>query len=168
MIVVNPSLQQAAKVAFAIPYEDPNRNVEALMECMNSCRKKWTQGILYAPYIAVIQGSMMGKSRLFHMLPEHDIYIFYVCLGDSGFPESIPALKNRLTSEACSEGFYAAFLISSLTALTKFRRERPRKSGKDWFDGQGSADFWTPILGADVFNVAFRNLRVFEARFWSS
>ena len=145
---VDPSLQTAARRAFEIPYEDPNRNVEALIDCMDSCRKEWAGGRLYAPYVAVVQGSMMGKSRLFHMLPEHDIFVFYICLGDSGFPESILSLKKRLTSDACTEGFYAAFLISSLEAMAEFRRNKPSLTCTEWFNLQGSDKFWKPILGA--------------------
>ena len=143
-------MKHAARIAFEVPYADPNGNIEAFIKCMERCRKEWTQEMpkLYAPYMAVVQGSMMGKSRLFHTLPGHDIFVFYICLGASGFPESIPALRDRLISESCSEGFYAAFILTALNALEKFRSENPEKSSQAWFDHQKSAGFWKPILGA--------------------
>lgn len=146
---LNPGLITAAKSAFKSTYVDPNNNIPALIKCIKQCQTRWSQpkAEIYAPYIAVVQGSMMGKSRLFYTLPTHQVFVFYICLGESGVPECFPNLMRRLTADTCTEGFYSAFLLTALAALEKFKSENDGSS-QDWFDLQSSAQFWTPILGA--------------------
>ena len=108
--------------------------------------------MLYAPYISVVQGSMMGKSRLFYTLPHNNLFAqaSYICLGESGIPECLPDLMKRLTSDTCTEGFYCAFLMSALAALQSFLSQG-NASPQRWFCLQSTDAFWTPILGANSF-----------------
>ena len=143
-------------MAFNVDFRDPHRVVDALLSHMNSCRDKWnaSEGVtgLYAPYFAVVQGSMMGKTRLFFTLPKRGVFVFYICLRDpesTGFPSSIPTLMKALTSAECTEGFYAAFLLAALESLSKFKHDHPAASSAEWFDQeQTTPSFWTSILGA--------------------
>ena len=138
-------------MAFSGDYEDPNKNVQAFLDCIKQCQAQWTQNVLYAPYISVVQGSMMGKSRLFYTLPHSDVYAFYICLGESAIPACLPKLMKRLTSDTCTEGFYCAFLISALAALQSFLSQE-NASPPGWFLLQSTEAFWTPILGAYTAN----------------
>ena len=58
-------------MAFSGDYEDPNKNVQAFLDCIKQCQAQWTQNVLYAPYISVVQGSMMG-GRLTGKFLTHD------------------------------------------------------------------------------------------------
>jgi hypothetical protein len=142
-------------LAFNVSFKDPHRVVTALLSHMSSCRDEWNKDSdevgLYAAYFAVVQGSMMGKTRLFFTLPQSGVYVFYICLRDpksTGFPGCIPALMTALTSPRCTEGFYAAFVLASLERLSEFRNARPAASSAEFFDEeQADPSFWTPILG---------------------
>ena len=152
-------LAYATKVAFESGYIDPNRVMERFIASMVECRQKWRQRTLYAPYFAVVQASMMGKSRLFFTLAEKHIFVFYICIGGDdfkGYPRSNPALVAALTSTTCTEGFYAAFLLASLEALIDFRRSNPQASGTEWIRRQDDADtFWVSILGIVILHYNF-------------
>ena len=142
--------------AFHVPYNNASGIVQKFLEKLELCRKEWKQGILYAAYLSVIQASMMGKTRMLCTLPEHDVFVFYICLRDeksSGYPRSIPELMRALTSSTCTEGFYAAFVLAALDALQAFITEHTRRKSAlnvytEWFKSQQDPRFWTPIISA--------------------
>ena len=151
----NRYLAHATKLAFESEYVDPNRVVDRFIASVDACRDQWRKQTLYAPYLAVVQASMMGKSRLFFRLAERQIFIFYICLGGpefKGYPKGDPELVNALTSQTCSEGFYAAFLrlLAALEKLFEFRRTDPPGTSTDWIRKQQDTTFWTSILGIDI------------------
>ena len=149
----NYYLAHATKLAFESEYVDPNRVVDRFIASVAACRDEWRKQTLYAPYFAVVQASMMGKSRLFFRLAERQIFIFYICLGGpefNGYPKGDPELVKALTSQTCSEGFYAAFLLAALEKLFEFRRTDPPGNSEDWIRQQQHNTFWTSILGIDV------------------
>jgi hypothetical protein len=147
-------LRHAAKNAFEAPYQDSIGVVQSLIEAMDKCRQSWQtcedpHEKLYAPYMAVVQASMMGKTRTFFTLQQHNIYVFYICLRDDGsYPSGILEVIQALTSEACTEGYYAAFTLAALEALNIFMSER--NSCFEWFQSQQNPLFWKPILGEEV------------------
>ena len=95
----------------------------------------------------------MGKTRMFFTLSKHKMYIFYVCLRAQGpYPNGIDEVIKALTSESCTEGFYAAFLLTALQALNDFKREQgasmsESESCSEWLRLQRNPSFWKPILG---------------------
>jgi hypothetical protein len=152
------NLHIAAKKAFEAPYQDSIGLIQSLIGAVKKCRDSWQtcedpEGKLYAPYIAVVQGSMMGKTRTFFTLPQHNIYIFYICLRAQGpYPSGFDEVIKAFTSESCTEGFYAAFLLSGLQALNDFKRKQGASmpgsnSCSEWLHLQRNLSFWKPILG---------------------
>ena len=152
------NLHIAAKKAFEAPYQDSIGLIQTLIDAVKKCRDSWQtcedpEGKLYAPYIAVVQGSMMGKTRTFFTLPQHNIYIFYICLRAQGpYPSGLDEVIKAFTSESCTEGFYAAFLLSGLQALNDFKRKQGASmpgsnSCSEWLHLQRNLSFWKPILG---------------------
>jgi hypothetical protein len=152
------NLHIAAKKAFEAPYQDSIGLIQTLIDAVKKCRDSWQtcedpEGKLYAPYIAVVQGSMMGKTRTFFTLPQHNIYIFYICLRAQGpYPSGFDEVIKAFTSESCTEGFYAAFLLSGLQALNDFKRKQGASmpgsnSCSEWLHLQRNLSFWKPILG---------------------
>ena len=147
-------LAHAIRLAFQSEYMDPNQVIDRFMASIAACRGQWCNPLvrtLYAPYFAVVQASMMGKSRLFFRLAEKQVFVFYICLGrrdSSVYPRSNPALVEALSSRICTEGFYAAFLLGSMMKLIEFRRSNPHANGTAWIRQQKDADtFWASILG---------------------
>lgn len=156
------ALQHAAKNAFEAPYQDSLGVVQNLLEAIDTCRESWqtcklSSDQLYAPYLAVVQSSMMGKSRMFYTLHRHNIYVFYICLKVGGsYPSGIPEVFRALTSNTCTEGYYAAFMLAALEALNDFMVS-DRYTGistsdrcSEWFKLQQTSSFWNPVLGEDV------------------
>jgi hypothetical protein len=152
------NLQIAARKAFEAPYQDFIGMIQSLIDAVKKCRDSWQtcehpEEKLYAPYIAVVQGSMMGKTRTFFTLPQHNIYIFYICLDAQGpYPSGFDEVIKAFTSESCTEGFYAAFLLSGLQALNDFKRKQGASmpgsnSCSEWLHLQRNVSFWKPILG---------------------
>ena len=157
-------LRHAARIAFEIPYQDSIGLVQTLITAMQACRQSWQtcsdpHEQLRAPCIAVVQASMMGKTRMFFTLHKHNIYVFYICLHDGGcYPSGIPEVIQALTSETCTEGYYAAFVLTALQALNDFKQDASRSgfnSCSDWFQLQKNQLFWKPILGEEVLRVSF-------------
>ena len=154
-------LRNAARKAFEVPYNDSLGVVQTLVEAMQKCRQSWQtcenpDERLYAPYIAVVQGSMMGKTRMFFTLHQHEKYVFYICLrADGSYPTGIPEVIQALTSETCTEGYYAAFILNALKALNDFKSKQDgsmstRDSCFKWFELQQNLSFWKPILGEKI------------------
>ena len=157
----DPELFHASENAFNAPYRDSGGVVQHLMEKIEACRRSWqtcsdSAKQLYAPYIVIVQGSMMGKTRMFFMLHQHEVFVFYICLrGKGAFPSGFPELVDALTSETCSEGFYAAFILSSLEELHQFKLQTKQTDRgvtifELWFREQKEPSFWERILGADT------------------
>jgi hypothetical protein len=157
-------LRNAARNAFQAPYQDSIGVVQSLIEAMQKCRQLWESCVdphemLYAPYIAVVQASMMGKTRMFFTLHEHNIYVFYICLrADGSYPSGIREVIEALTSETCTEGYYAAFMLTALEALHHFKCNETASmpgynSYLEWFKLQQNPSFWTPILGENQFQI---------------
>jgi hypothetical protein len=158
------ALRNAARIAFKAPYQDSTGLVQSLIEAMERCRQSWEtcndpNEKLYAPYIAVVQSSMMGKTRMFFTLHERNIYVFYICLrADGSYPSGIPEVIEALTSGTCTEGYYAAFMLNALEALHRFKcNETASMSGcnsyLEWFKLQQNLSFWKPILGENRFQI---------------
>ena len=156
----DPVLSNAAAKAFEVPYQDSLGVVQNLIEKMHTCRESWQTchdpaQQLYAPYITVVQASMMGKTRMFFTLHQHDIFVFYICLRVEGsYPRGIPELVNAMTKKGCTEGFYAAFMLSALETLHNFQlRPKVSDSGEtiftEWFREQQDPSFWKPIIGVE-------------------
>jgi hypothetical protein len=131
--------------------------MQNFLEKLERCREAWQNRFLYAAYLSVVQSSMMGKTRMLCNLPWHNVFVFYICLRDekssSGYPRSIPELMGALTSNSCTEGFYAAFILAALDALEAFKTEHIRSKSSlnvytEWFQAQQDAKFWTPIISA--------------------
>jgi hypothetical protein len=147
----------ATASAFEAPYQD-NGVLANLISKIENCRIRWCErdGVpfncrLYAPYIPIVQATMMGKSRMFFNLPQLNVFVFYFCLQEEkscGYPRGIPLLTNTLTGP-CTEGFYSAFLLAALEALDKFKQEfkgdNPVFSA--WFSEQQRPEFWKEIIG---------------------
>ena len=146
-------LLKATEAAFEAPFQDNRGVLRNFLKKMEECRNRWCENDhsrrLYAPYIPIVQASMMGKSRMFFTLPKHDIFVFYLCLrkGESSvFPKSIPELTEALT-EPCTEGFYSAFFLAALDALHTFKESYKGPRVFDaWFLEQQHTDFWTKII----------------------
>jgi hypothetical protein len=122
---------------------------------MDACRELWTTKDkdlkIYAAYFAVIQGSMMGKTRLFFHLAEHDVFVFYICLRraeETGFPQSISILQKALTDPSHTEGYYAAFLLTALEKLKVFKQGN--RSCRLWLTQQQDPNWWNDILGSFI------------------
>jgi hypothetical protein len=148
----NYRLSMATSQAFKAEFKDPNSVTDAFLSHMDACRERWASASesknLYSPYFAVVQGSMMGKTRLFFHLAECDVFVFYICLrevGETGFPRSISNLQKALTNPSCTEGFYAAFLLAALAKLKLFRENDGNCS--DWLAQQKDEVWWSDILG---------------------
>lgn len=155
------TLRNAARKAFEVPYRDPLGVVHRLIEVVQQCRRSWQTckdpyEKLYAPYIAVVQASMMGKTRMFFTLPRHNIYVFYICLrADGSYPSGIVEVIKALTSDSCTEGYYAAFVLAALQALHDFKSRQDGSMSKcnsytQWLKLQQNLSFWKPILGEEV------------------
>ena len=111
--------------------------------------------MLDSPYIPVVQASMMGKSRLFHELPNSGVFVFYMCLyeyGSDNFPQACSELAGALINPSCTEGYFAAFLLAALDKLRSDLSENPGLTSALWFQGQRSncKKFWTSILGKNA------------------
>ncbi len=152
---LNFNLCRATAAAFDVGYKDPNLIVPAFLSHMDNCRKRWTakdpQQQIYSPYFAVVQSSMMGKTRLFFHLAQHDVFVFYICLreaGATGFPHSISILQKALTDPNCNEGYYAAFLLAALAKLKLFQDDG--KSSTEWLEQQKQEGWWSSILGTSI------------------
>jgi hypothetical protein len=152
------NLQIAARKALEAPYQDFIGLIQSLIGAVKKCRDSWQtcedpEEKLYAQYIAVVQGSMMGKTRTFFILPQHNIYIFYICLRAQGpYPSGFDEIIKAFTRESCTEGFYAAFFLSGLQALNHFKRKQGASkpgsnSCSEWLHLQRNVSFWKPILG---------------------
>ena len=157
----NGVMIHAARIAFEAPYRDSLGVVHTLIKAMQKCRQSWQtcedpHEKLYAPYMAVVQGSMMGKTRMFFTLHQHEKYVFYICLrADGSYPTGIPEVIQALTSETCTEGYYAAFILNALKALNDFKSKQDgsmstRDSCFKWFELQQNLSFWKPILGEKI------------------
>ncbi len=161
-LLSDSTLRNAARKAFESPYQDSIGVVQSLIVAMQKCRHSWQtcwnpSEMLYAPYIAVVQASMMGKTRMFFTLPKHNIYVFYICLrADGSYPSGLDQVVKALTSESCTEGYYAAFMLAALQALNDFKRMqndsiRGHNYYHEWLQLQQNLSFWKPILGEEVF-----------------
>jgi hypothetical protein len=151
----NYRLSTATVQAFKADYKHPNSVIAAFLTHMESCREQWATADnskkKYSPYFAVVQGSMMGKTRLFFQLAHRNVFVFCICLrnvGATGFPHSISNLQKALTSPSCNEGYYAAFLLTALSKLKVFRE----KNGNclEWLAQQGEQEWWSDILGSFI------------------
>ena len=156
----DPVLSNAAARAFEVPYRDSLGVVQNLIDQMHTCLESWQtchdpEQQLYAPYMTVVQASMMGKTRMFFTLHRHDIFVFYICLRVEGcYPRGNPGLVNAMTNEGCTEGYYAAFLLSALETLHNFQlKPKVSESGEtiftEWFRVQQDPKFWKPIIGVE-------------------
>ena len=59
-----------------------------------------------------------------------------------------------MTNEGCTEGYYAAFLLSALETLHNFQlKPKVSESGEtiftEWFRVQQDPKFWKPIIGVE-------------------
>ena len=149
----NYLLSAATSQAFKVEFKDPNSVTTAFLSHMDNCRERWATDSefkkIYSPYFAVVQSSMMGKTRLFFHLAQCDVFVFYICLrevGETGFPRSISNLQKALTNPSCTEGFYAAFLLAALAKLKLFR-ENNGGNCSDWLAQQKGEVWWSDILG---------------------
>ena len=159
---INNLLPLATQLAFNVDFMDKHGVIAAFLDHLRACRAAWRsldeERRLYCPYFTVVQSSMMGKTRLFFILPSHNVYIFYICLRgtrSSGFPPCIPELMQALTTPRCTEGFYSAFILASLDELSRFKRANPSSSAAEWLECQqlGRYNFWASIVGEKVSNV---------------
>ncbi len=154
------SLMDAASDAFDAPFVDSHGNVASFLEHVDACRSRWAfphlvagRKSVYSPYFAVVQSSMMGKTRLFHEVPRcSDTYLMYVCLrkpSDPGYPPSIPTVYDSLVFSKCTMLHYASFLYTSIHQLLDFIVAK-RGTNRDWFQLQTKnhgLEFWNDITG---------------------
>lgn len=157
---------QATIRSFQAPFVDSNKNVETFLEHIRLCRLHWhnyrfRSGLkpLYSPYFAVIQSSMMGKTRLFFEVPNHsEEFLMYVCLrkkGDSGYPPSVDSIQQSLVNPVNTSLFYASFLFASISQLQDFLKEG-NKSNTDWLQLQTvshGSELWNRVTGFFSFKI---------------
>ena len=157
--MINNRLPLATQLAFNVSFVDEHGVVAAFLDHVSACRAAWCSrddgNRLCCPYFAVIQASMMGKTRLFFTLPSHDVFVFNICLRgteSSGFPRCVPQLMHALTSPDCTEGFYSAFILASLDKLRRFKRAEPSDSAFERFQCQQleQGKFWASMVDAGI------------------
>ena len=72
------SNRSISEIAFEAPYVRPEITAALVKHCQ-SCLKEWDRNVMYSPYAAVINASMMGQSRAFQELPVWGIFLFNIC-----------------------------------------------------------------------------------------
>ncbi len=149
------SLTISAAQAFESKFLNTNQNVESFLKHVRLCRAQWLGRaggkVLYSPYFAVVQSSMMGKTRLFYELPKFsEEFVVYMCLRrptEDGFPVPFPLLFNALVSSEPSQRFYLSFLFTVILQLKNFLKGGI--TNQEWFRLQTLCDgtFWDSITG---------------------
>jgi hypothetical protein len=115
-------------------------------------RKYWEQNSenYYAPYMALFQSSMMGKSRLLKEQAQEKFFAVLICLRKKSFefepPRTAHVADVLLSDDTASSQDLMTFLLKSyVKAFLEWLREFPHDkrqqlSPKDWQNHQPKAD----------------------------
>ena len=141
---------ELTQTSFRECYQGTDRILKPFINYLNTCMNNWDKNKVYAPFIAVVNSSMVGKSRMFDELSKAGIFTFSVCLRpqrSAGFPPRTPLLADWFSHSKSSgsdltremEIFHIEFLkafknwiekeenneLTNLTALWKARQLKP-------------------------------------------
>ena len=79
---INNLLPLATQLSFNVDFIDKHGVIAAFLDHLRACRAAWRslddEKRLYCPYFAVVQSSMMGKTRLFFTLPTQRVYFLHM------------------------------------------------------------------------------------------
>ena len=122
--------------AFNADYEDPKYLVNRFHRHLGECLGTWSKTSHYSPYVALVQSSGTGKSRLIRELSKKGVYVIYVCLRDirdTGYPAR-SELANELLGYQTRKKFMS-FLLAALTDLKeRIESETDQMDSTDFYD----------------------------------
>ena len=160
------SRTETAMSAFQVEYQKADVVPVALINFANKCLGEWDPDTYYSPYAAVVNASMIGKSRAFAQLPSLGVFVFTICfqVKKSG---NVPLRSEVIDTFFLDEKFegkpeicqarFAIFFVVCLDALLEFVRAHPRMTlielTQAWaakqtvtLDGNLASSFWQDII----------------------
>jgi hypothetical protein len=155
---VSTLTEELASSGFMVRHLNSEAITSAIIKFANKCLQSWYSTGFYSPYAAVVNASMMGKSRAFRELPNSGIFIISICLqkpSATNKPSRSPAIAdwfiNYTANVDVCELAYCAFVARSLEALATFVSEQPAdltcaELALAWSRLQSEWQFWRSIL----------------------
>eukprot|EP00292_Cryptomonas_paramecium_P000037 CAMPEP_0113724070 /NCGR_PEP_ID=MMETSP0038_2-20120614/38837_1 /TAXON_ID=2898 /ORGANISM="Cryptomonas paramecium" /LENGTH=875 /DNA_ID=CAMNT_0000653855 /DNA_START=107 /DNA_END=2731 /DNA_ORIENTATION=+ /assembly_acc=CAM_ASM_000170 len=139
--------------AFKTTFIHKHHLVDHLVEYIAAGRLEWSLSHLYAPFGAVVQSSMSGKSRLLMEMAsagDHvddtskNEYVFYIGLmrpDTTGFPKSYPCVRDFFSTASDALARHTSFLFACLERLGAYTGN----SSKEWLASQ-DLSFWDRVV----------------------
>jgi hypothetical protein len=166
---------EVVKKAFKMDYQN-GEIVQHFIEYLDRCYAAWNPTDYYSAYSAVINASMVGKSRMLCKVADEGIFLFLVCLRKEGH-KSIPPRSLLIANEFKkmdgmteyeAQSFVFQYIIACISVLIDWLKnlETPKRTqielAKMWFNYQKTGDskcldentsftdgagiFWTEVL----------------------
>ena len=127
--IFTTAYSQSATRAFKVQYQRADLVPKALIDFANRCLHAWDHQIYYSLYAAVVNASMIGKSRAFEQLASLGVFVFTISF-QSVYSANLPtrsvivadwfASKDFDGDHETCKAFYAAFLVACLEKLVAF------------------------------------------------
>ena len=146
---------------FSLQYNDSNSQVAKFLTYVDWACENWIKAVIYAPYIAVLQSSGFGKSRLVAACSKH-VQVFHICMRSkesSGYPLRTPRVAAYVTEENLKAEVVRRRFRGVICALLRaFHRQTSRDEA--FYRGQveGQTSFYdtldlAPQSGEDLTDV---------------
>jgi len=157
-------LRKFAREGFFADYQRSDVIPTSLIDFVSECLAKWDPQAYYSPYAAVINASMMGKSRMFHQLPNLGIFVVTVsfqAVKSYNVPPRTSQISDWLIAEVDTatavyhQYLHCRFILCTLEALVAFIAGRPDERSASvlamaWAAEQQRPEFWHAITSQIV------------------
>ena len=156
--------------SFRIPYNRRGRGAQWLLRHIEHCLSIYDESVYYSPYVAVINSSMTGKSRMFAEIIKSGIFVINICFQNNAdsYPLRSPVVANWLIQASTTEAMIGAFLVCCVERLVQWLSDRATldwaHAAIDFDEYHRTETFWKEVTGAAVRMAEMAEFKRFEGR----